>query len=287
MGMDPKVDAIVRFYIELSAAIYAAVLPRPATTFFGDSLVKSFLGDDGSLLKALQGPDAPRPTPAPVIEAPPLDEGKERMLDDLGLSSEERRQVREAFASGVIERAADPDSVRRRLALLEGQFDDVTVDLISNASTRACIRAAYHTLPVVDERKERIRYVTRWIELSFAGFFADLMAALAKPGDLQSRRLFLPAIRAFRSASDLLLPGDRAIFATYHRDDVGFVRVAAVRKVTRDEERARYEGFLERLAAAMEVVEVEDQRPAKLVEVQEGLAWLAEWVGKPDERVVH
>ena len=286
MGTDPKEDAIVRLYIDRGARKYAAILPRPATTYFGDSLAEILpRGDDGALLDALRGSDAPRRAPAPVVEAPPLDEGKERMLDDLGFSSEMKRQVREAFASGFIERVAD--SFFQRVALLEELVDDVTLDLVVAASVRAGIRAAYHTLPAGADREACNRSLTRWIDLSFAGFFADMMAALAKPGDLQSRRLFLPAVRAFRSASHRLLPGDRAIFATYHRDDRGFVRVAAVRKVTRDEERARYEGFLERLAAAIEEEAQEDQRPATLAEVQEGLAWLAAWVGQPDEHVVH
>lgn len=286
MGIDPKEDAIVRLYIECGARRYAAILPRPATTYFADLLAESFtIEEDGALLRAIRGPDAPRPAPAPVIEAPPLDEGKERMLDDLGLSPEERRKVREAFASGIIERTAD--SFPQRLALLEEQVDDVTVDLIIDASTRADLRAAYHTLPAGADREACNRSITRLVDLSFAAFFADIVAAVAKPGDLQSRRLFLPAVRAFRSAFHRLLPGDRAIFATYHRDGRGFVRVAALRKTTRDEERARYEGFLERLAAAIEEVAQEDQRPATLAEVQEGLAWLAAWVGKPDERVVH
>lgn len=286
MATDPIEDAIVRLSIECGAQKYAGILPRPATTYFGDSLADSFTSeDDGALLEAIRGPDAPRRAPAPVVEAPLLDEGKERMLDELGLSSEMKRQIREAFTSGFIERVFD--SFPQRVALLEEQVDDVTLDLIVEASSRAGIRAAYHTLSAGADREACERSVTRWIDLSFAGFFADIMAALAKPGDLQSRRLFLPAVRAFRSASHRLLPGDRAIFATYHRDDRGFVRVAAVRKVTRDEERARYEGFLERLAAALEEEAQEDQRPATLAEVQEAFAWLAAWVGQPDEHVVH
>jgi hypothetical protein len=286
MGTDPKEDAIVRLYIDRGARKYAAILPRPATTYFGDSLAEILpRGDDGALLDALRGSGAPRRAPAPVVETPLLDEGKERMLDDLGLSSEMKRQVREALASGLIERVAD--SFSQRVALLEEQVDDVTLDLITEASVQAGIRAAYHTLPAGADRNACDRSLTRWIDLSFVGFFAEIMAALAKPGDLQSRRLFLPAVRAFRSASHRLLPGDRAIFATYHRDNLGFVRVAAVRKVTRDEERARYEGFLERLAAAIEEEAQEDQQPATLAKVQEGLAWLAAWVGQPDEHVVH
>jgi len=288
MGTDPKELAIVRLYIERGARRYAAILPRPATTYFGDSLAESFtIEEDGALLRAIRGPDAPRPAPAPVIEAPPLDEVKERMLDGLGLTSEMKRQVRQAFTSGFIERVLESSSYLQRLASLEEQVDDVLVDLILDASTRASLRAANHTLPEGADQEACHRSVTRWVDLSFAAFFADIIAAVAKPGDLESRRLFLPAVRAFRSAFHRLLPGDRAIFTIYHRDNRGFVRVAAMRKVTREEERARYEGFLERLAAAIEEVAQEDQRPATLAAVQEELAWLAAWVGSPDERVVH
>lgn len=285
MNLDPEEDAIVRLYIERGARRYAAILPQPAIAYFGDSLAENFQYGDRALLDTLRGLDPARRAPPPVVEAPPLDEEKERMLEGLGLTPDMVRQVREAFAGGIIERAVDsfPDD----LAVLEQHFDDVTLELILDASAQAGIRACYHTLPTSPEREACERSVTRWIDLSFAGFFADIIAALAKPFDLQSRRLFLPAVRAFRSAFHRLLPGDRAIFTTYHRDDRGFVKVAAVRKVTRDEERARYEGFLERLAAAIEEEAQEDQRPATLAEVQEGFVWLAEWVGKRAERVVH
>jgi hypothetical protein len=196
-----------------------------------------------------------------------------------------KRQVREVFAGGLIKRAAA--SCVQRFALLQEQVDDVTVDLVLEVSKQAGERAFDHTVPGGADREACDRALTRWVDLSFVGFFADFMVALAKPGDLQSRRLFLPAVRAFRSAAQRLLPGDRAIFATYHRDGRAFAGVAAARKVTRDEERARYEGFLERLAAAIEEEAQEGQRPATLAEVQEGLAWLAAWVGRPDERVIH
>lgn len=285
MDTDPIEEAIVRLYIERGARKYAGILPRPATAYFGGLLAEIFPHGDGALLDTLRGSDAPRRAPPPLVEAPLLDEGKERMLDDLGLPSEMKRQVREAFTGELIERVAD--SFFQRIALLEKQVDEVASDLIADASVRAGIRAAYHTLPASADRDACDRSVTRWIDLSFVGFFADIMAALTRTGDLQSRRLLLPAVRAFRSASQRLLPGDRAIFATYHRDDRGFIRVAAVRRVTRDEERARYEGFLERLAAAIHEVAQEDQRSATLAEVQEGLAWLAAWVGQPDEHEVH
>jgi hypothetical protein len=290
MDDESKEEEIARLHIERGVGKYAAVLPRPVAGFFGDSLKRQLLCDNGDgLFDMLLGSDAPRRAPAPADEPPLLDEVKESMLGDLGLTPDQIRQVRQGFASGIVERAVESIDFffHLRLAHLEKLLGEVAFKMILEMSQRAGIRAAYHTRPVGADREACERSVTRWVDISFVAFFADIIAALARPGDLQSRRLFLPAVRAFRRATHRLQPGDRAIFTTYHRDDKGFVRVAAVRKVTRDEERARFEAFLERLAAAIEEEAQEDPRPATLAEVQEELAWLAEWVGQPEERVVH
>jgi hypothetical protein len=290
MDAESKEEEIARLHVERGVGKYAAILPRPVVAFFGDSLKRQLLCDNGDgLFDMLLGSDAPPRAPAPDVEPPLLDEVKESMLGDLGLTPDQIRQVRKGFASGIIERAAESLDFffHLRLAYLEEQLGEEAFDMILKMSERAGIRAAYHTRPVGADREACERAVNRWVDLSFVAFFADIIAALAKPGDLQSRRHFLPAVRAFRRATQRLLPGDRAIFTTYHRDDKGFVRVAAVRKVTRDEERARFEAFLERLAAAIEEPAQEAPRPATLAEVQEELAWLAEWVGRPKKRVVH
>jgi hypothetical protein len=94
-------------------------------------------------------------------------------------------------------------------------------------------------------------------------------------------------VLVFRAAAQRLLPGDRAIFATYHRDDQGFLVTATLRKVTRDEERARFEAFLERLAAAIDEEAQEVQAEVTLAEGQEAFTWLTEWVGRPEKLAVN
>ncbi len=113
------------------------------------------------------------------------------------------------------------------------------------------------------------------------------MVGLAKPGELQGRRSLFAAVRAFQGAAGRLAPGDHAIFTSYYRDDMGTVLVAALRNTTIDEERARNEGFLERLAAAVGEETLEAGAPTTLAEGQKALAWLAKWVGQPDEHHVN
>ncbi len=288
MATDPADIAIVRLYVERGARRYHAILPQPAVEFFSETLPEVYpYGNDKGLLDALRPPRGPRrEPPVPASEPPRLPEEHERTLDAMQFTPEMKRQVREAIADGLIERAAD--SASRSIDWLAEQVDAATFDRILDACEHADPRVAYHTLPAGPDREACDRSVTRWVDISFASFFADLMVVLAQPGDLGGGRIFFPAVHTFRGASRRLLPGDRAIFATYHRDHEGFLVVAAQRNVTRDEERARYEGFLERLAAAIEEEAQKVQATATLAEVQEALAWLAAWVGgQLDERSLH
>ncbi len=286
MAHDQEDVAIVRLYVERGARRYDAILPRPVVTFLSASLAETYPFEQASdVLAALRSPHASRPAEAPVADPPRLPEAQERILEGIDMPDEVKRRVRGLIAGGFVEEVAANFS--RRLDWFEEQVDAATSDLIVAADHRAGILLAYIENPAGADREACDRSVTRWVDVSFAGLLAGVMAQLATPGDLARRRIFFPAVHAFRSASRRLLPGDRAIFATYYRDHEGFIPVAARRNVTRDEEVARHEGFLERLAAALAQGAQEAQAPMTLAEGQEALAWLVEWIGRPEKRAVH
>ena len=184
MATDPEAAAIVRLYIERGATRYDGLIPRAALVYFGDSLADSHEYTDGtSLPDALRHPGAPRPAPAPLVEPPLLAEHLEHMLDTMKFTPELKRQVREALAEGLIEQVAA--STSDRIDWLEGQLDAPTFNLVLDACEHAGVRAGYHTLPAGVDREACDRALTRWVNLSFAAFFADIMVELAKPGDLR------------------------------------------------------------------------------------------------------
>jgi hypothetical protein len=284
MDIDREDDAIAQLYIGRGARTYAAILPQAVVTDFSESLVQTLvLLDDKGFLDPLRRPGASRPAPAPAGEPPLLAEDHERMLEQL--PPDMRREVRAMLAPEELDRALQRADVA--LERLEAQLDDRVVDVVLETRFRAALRAIEHTLPPCADRQESDRALTRWVSISFAAYLGELMAELAKPGKLRERRVFFRAVRVFRAATRRLLPGDRAIFAAYHRDDEGFPVVAALHRITMDEARARFEAFLERLAAGIEEGLREARAPATLAEGQEALAWLAGWVGRRDERALN
>jgi hypothetical protein len=289
MAEDVEDDAIVHLYVERGGRRYATILPEPVLVYLGAALSEFCpRKDDAAFLGMLRTGARRGPRRAPVaetVEPPRLSEERERMLDELGLDPEAKRQLRGAMTDDNLARVSS--TATRWIGWLMEQVDEATFDPVFDAGDRTDVRVTYLTIPAGTDREACDRALTRWVDLSFAAFLADLMVELAKPGDLSGRRTFFPAVRVFRGASRRLLPDDQALFATYHRDDEGFVVVAAVRDVTCDEEQARYEAFLERLAVALDEEVRQAQAPMTLAEGQEVLAWLAAWVGPLDEHAVH